>query len=102
MNPDQSREEEFRQRETELRDREIKVRMQELESEIETTTTGKPVRQRRHAFSLLSHLPRWAQLILLFIGMILAIRIASALAGVFILFVIGWVGYKLFFERDAN
>lgn len=102
MNPDQSKEEKLRQREAELKDHEINVRMRELESEIEATTPSKPVKQQQSPLSLVTRLPKWVQLILLFIGIILAIRIASALAGVFILFVIGWVSYKLFLERDPK
>ncbi len=103
MNPDyQSKEDELRQKEAELREREIYVRMRELESEIETKTPSKPAVQRQNPLSLVTRLPKVVQLVLLVVGVILAIRVATVLAGVFILFVIGWVGYKLFLERDRT
>lgn len=103
MNPDyQSKDEELRQREADLKEREIKLRMRELESEIEATTPSKPAVQRQNPLGLLTRLPKVVQLVLLVVGVILAIRIAAVLAGVFILFVIGWVGYKLFLERDRT
>lgn len=103
MNRDhQSKEEELRRREADLRQREINVRMRELESEIELAKPSKPKAKGNGIPSFGKRLPKIVQFGLLVIGVILAIRIAAALAGVFILLVIGWVGYKVFLERDRN
>ena len=105
MNPDhQSKEQELKNREEELKEREIKVRMRELESELEASTPVKPTVKHKGALSFgwYNRLPKLVQFGLLVVGVIVAIRVATWLAGVLLLFTIGWVFYKLFLERDRN
>lgn len=100
MKPDHpSKEDELQQREADLKQREINVRMRELESEIEVANPSKPEAQSKNALSF-KRLPKVVQFGLLVLGVIMAIRLLNVLAGVFILLAIGWVGYKLFLERD--
>lgn len=108
MNPNrQSKEEELQRREAVLKEREIKVRMRELESEIERSSPAQPTAKHRKHKAASGHgwfgrLPKFVQFGLLVVGVIVGIRVASWFAGVLILFGIGWVGYKLFIERDRN
>lgn len=109
MNPERhSKEEELQRREAALKEREIKVRMRELESEIAQSSPGQLTTRRKakHKAALrhgwYGRLPKFVQFGLLVVGVIVGIRIATWFAGVLILFGIGWVGYKLFIERDRN
>ncbi|MEM7063520.1 MAG: hypothetical protein AAF572_10200 [Cyanobacteria bacterium P01_B01_bin.77] len=105
MNPErQSKEEELQHREAALKEREIKVRMRELESEIEQANPAQPTAKRKPTSSRgwFERLPKFVQFGLLVVGVIVGIRVATWFAGVLILFGIGWVGYKLFIERDRN
>ncbi|MDV3349861.1 hypothetical protein QGP82_14245 [Leptothoe sp. LEGE 181152] len=105
MNSDhQSKEQELKNLEAELKEREIKVRMRELESEIETSTSVKPTVKHKGAvsFGWYNRLPKLVQFGLLVVGVIIAIRVATWLSGVLLLFAVGWVIYKLFLERSRN
>ncbi|MBE9070008.1 hypothetical protein IQ260_25535 [Leptolyngbya cf. ectocarpi LEGE 11479] len=108
MNPErQSKEEELQRWEAALKEREVKVRMRELESEIEQSNPAQPTaRHKKHKAgpnrSWFGRLPKVVQFGLLVVGVMIGIRVASWFAGVLILFAIGWVGYKLFIERDRN
>lgn len=108
MNPDrQSKEEELQQWEATLKEREIQVRMRELESEIERSNPAQPAAKRKKnkansSRGWFGRLPKFVQFGLLVVGVLIGIRVASWFAGVLILFGIGWLGYKLFIERDRN
>ena len=102
MKPDnQSKEQELKEWEATLREREIKVRMRELESDIETAASAKPKAKRKEA-SGVDSLPKFVQFALIVVGVIIAVRLLSWLAGVLMLVAAGWVLYKLFFERDRK
>ena len=105
MNPDhQSKEQEFKNREAELKEREIKIRMRELEAELEDPTPVQPTVKHKEPLARpwYKGLPKIAKFGLIVVGVIVAVKVATWLAGMLLVFGIGWAGYKLFLEGDRN
>jgi Flp pilus assembly protein TadB len=107
MQSQDDRHKELQQRERILREREVELRLREMENKIHAADT--PFHQTVKHQQEKSRKPWMKKVILgskLFaIGVtaLVAVRIASVLAGIIIFAVLAWVSYKLFFEsRKTN
>lgn len=97
---------ESEQRERILRQREVELRLREMDSEVNTPNA--PFHQTA------KHQPEsseklWvkkvifgAKLFAIGVAALVAVRIASVLAGVVIVALLGWMSYKLFFDFPKN
>lgn len=101
MSSANSREEELRRREKELEERELAMRLRELEAEVNQPPFHKTVKHQPPE----TRFQRWkrnavkiASFVGIVIGVIAAIRIASALATIFIVVAIAFALYKVFIE----
>lgn len=102
MESESDRQKELEQRERILRQREVELRLREMESNIQNPDT--PVHRT------VKHQPEnspkpWmkkailgAKLFAIGVAALVAVRVASVLAGVVIVAVLGWISYKLFFD----
>jgi Flp pilus assembly protein TadB len=100
------RHQELEQRERILREREIELRLREMDSEVQTPNVS--------FHQTLKHQPEkseklWvkkvifgAKLFAIGVAALVAVKVASALAGVVIVALLGWMSYKLFFEFPKN
>jgi hypothetical protein len=106
MTSQNDRHEELEQRERQLREKEVELRLREMEQQISASDVPlyKTVKHQREK----SQKPWMKKLILggkLFavsVAALVAVRIASVLAGVVIIVVLGWVSYQLFFASPKN
>jgi hypothetical protein len=100
------RNQDFEQRERELRQREVELRLREMEGDINRPYT--PLRQTvKHESEKLS--PPWmqkailgAKLFAIAVAVLVAVRIASALAGIVMFAALVWMAYKLFLESPKS
>lgn len=108
MNPQNDKEEELRRREQELRDREMAIRLRELESELSPPVmpTVKHDRPESAMQQKMRNFIKTAKFIGLIAGagilFVIVFRVGTFLATFVIVGIIGWVVYKLFFERDRK
>ncbi len=105
MNPDhQSKEQELKNREAELKEREVKMRLRELEAELEDSTPVQPTTKQTETLGRpwYKRLPKIAKFGLIVVGVIVAVKLATWLATLLLIFGIGWAGYKLFLESDRD
>jgi len=109
MNPQNDKEEELRQREQELRDREMAIRLRELEAEISPPPVMPTVKHDRPESAMQQKMRNFMQTAK-FIGLVagagilfvIVFRVGTFLATFVIVGIIGWVVYKLFFDRDKT
>ncbi len=108
MNSPNSREEEIRRREKELQEREYALRLRELETEIyQQAKPGEPpilpTVKHQPTESAMQQRLRQVINVVKFLGIVVAVvvavRIASALAYAVIIGAIAWIGYKVFLEK---
>lgn len=106
MTSQDDRHQELEQRERILREREVELRLREMEHQIHSSDT--PFHKTVKHQSDNSHKP-WmkkvilgAKLFALGVAALVAVRVASVLAGVVIIAILGWLCYKLFFESKNN
>lgn len=108
MNAPNEKESELQRREQELRDREMALRLRELESEISPPVlpTVKHDRPDSAMQQKMRNLLKTAKFIGLIAGagilFVIVFRVGTFLATFVIVGIIGWVVYKLFFERDRD
>ncbi|MBW4644310.1 MAG: DUF3040 domain-containing protein [Goleter apudmare HA4340-LM2] len=106
MESQSDRYKEIEQRERILRQREVELRLREMESDIYTSDA--PVNQT------VKHQPEhfqkpWMKKVIIGVKLfaigvaaLVAVRVASVVAGVVIVGVLGWISYKLFFDFPKN
>jgi hypothetical protein len=106
MTSESNREKEFEHRERLLREREVELRLREMESNIHASDAA--------FHQTVKHQPENSQkpwmkkvilggkLFALGVVALVAVRIASVLAGFIIVAALGWMSYKLFFESKKN
>ncbi|AFY32793.1 hypothetical protein [Calothrix sp. PCC 7507] len=106
MESQSDRHKELEQRERILRQREVELRLREMDSEIQTPNVS--------FHQTVQHQPEkaeklWvkkvifaAKLFAIGVAALVAVKVASALAGVVIVALLGWMSYKLFFEFPKN
>lgn len=96
---------ELQRKEQELKKREQALRLRELEAEINQPPLHRTVKQDQPE----GKLQRWSRKMLL-VGKFLAfvvtayvvVRISTIIAGILIVSVIGFIGYKIFLEGDRT
>ncbi|MDZ8187491.1 MAG: DUF3040 domain-containing protein [Nostoc sp. ChiSLP02] len=104
MTSEKDRHKELEQRERILREREVELRLREMEAKIHTADA--PFHQTVKHQGENSQKPWMKKLILggklfaLGVVALVAVRVASVLAGFIIVATLGWVTYKLFFESQ--
>ncbi|MCC5637821.1 DUF3040 domain-containing protein [Nostoc sp. CHAB 5844] len=106
MKSEEERRQELEQRERLLREREVELRLREIEADVHNSQA--PFHQT------VKHQPENSQkpwvkkailagkLFALGVAALVAVRIASAIAGVIILAALVWMSYKLFFESPSK
>ncbi|BBD67364.1 hypothetical protein NIES4072_53420 [Nostoc commune NIES-4072] len=106
MTSESNREKELEQRERILREREVELRLREMESNIHATDAA--------FHQTVKHQPENSQkpwmnkvilggkLFALGVVALVAVRIASVLAGFIIVGALGWMSYKLFLESKKT
>jgi Flp pilus assembly protein TadB len=102
MESQSDRQKELEQREQILRQREVELRLREMESQIHNpdapfhrTVKHQPENSPK---PWMKKAILGAKLFALAVAALVAVRIASALAGVVIVAFLGWISYKLFFD----
>jgi hypothetical protein len=106
MTSESDRHKELEERERILREREVELRLREMEAKIQTADA--PFHKTVKHQSENSQKPWIKKLILggklfvLAVVALIAVRVASALAGLIIVAALGWMSYKLFFESKKT
>ncbi|MGF2036405.1 MAG: DUF3040 domain-containing protein [Nostoc sp. CmiVER01] len=102
MTSESNREKELEQRERILREREVELRLREMESNIHAsdaafhqTVKHQPENSQK---PWMNKVILGGKLFALGVVALVAVRIASVLAGFIIVGTLGWMSYKLFFE----
>ncbi|BAY31109.1 hypothetical protein NIES2107_29630 [Nostoc carneum NIES-2107] len=97
------RNQELEQRERELRQREVELRLREMEAEI-NPPVYKTVKHQPEKLSqpLLKNIMLGAKLFAIAVAVLVAVRIAAALAGMIMFAALVWLVYKLFLESSKN
>ncbi|WP_414563356.1 MULTISPECIES: hypothetical protein [unclassified Anabaena] len=97
---------ELAQRERILREREVELRLREMESDIHTPNAPfqKTVKHQPHNFQKpwVKKLILGGKLFAFGVVALVAVKIASAVAGIMIIAALAWISYKLFFESKQN
>jgi hypothetical protein len=106
MKSEDERRQELEERERILREREVELRLREIENNIHSSQTP--------FYQTIKHQPEnfqkpWVKKAILAgklfafgVAALVAVRIASALAGLVIIAALGWMSYKLFFESPKK
>ncbi|MBC1240226.1 DUF3040 domain-containing protein [Nostoc sp. 2RC] len=106
MTSEKDRHKELEQRERILREREVELRLREMEAKIHTADAPfhKTVKHQpeNSPKPWIKKLILGGKLFALGVVALVAVRIASALAGLIIVAALGWMSYKLFFESKKN
>ncbi|MBE9038220.1 DUF3040 domain-containing protein [aff. Roholtiella sp. LEGE 12411] len=106
MTSQDDRHKELERRERTLREREMEVRLREMEADIRASNAPfhKTVKHQPENSSKL-----WikkailgGKLFALGVAVLIAVRIASVMAGIIIVAALTWISYKLFFESPKN
>jgi hypothetical protein len=103
MTSQNNRHHELEQRERILREKEVELRLREMEQQISTNDAPFHKTMKHQAEN--SSKPWMKKVILggklfaLGVAALVAVRVASVLAGFVIMAVLAWVAYKLFFEN---
>ncbi|MEH2196144.1 MAG: DUF3040 domain-containing protein [Nostoc sp.] len=106
MTSERDRQKELEHRERTLREREVELRLREMETNIHATDAAFHQTVKHQPEN--SQKPWMKKLILggklfaLGVVALIAVKIASVLAGFIIVGVLGWVSYKLFLESKKN
>jgi Protein of unknown function (DUF3040) len=106
MTSESDRHKELEQRERILREREMEVRLREMETDIRASDT--PFHQTvKHQLEKspkpwMKKLILGGKLLALGVAVLVAVRIASVLAGIVIVAALTWISYKLFLESSKN
>ncbi|TVP57794.1 MAG: hypothetical protein EA343_22235 [Nodularia sp. (in: Bacteria)] len=94
---------ELEQRERKLREREVELRLREMEADINLpvhkTVKHQPEKTQK---SWIKKVVLGGKLFLLGVATLVAVRIASAVAGIMIVSALVWISYKLFFDSKKN
>ncbi|WP_193197026.1 DUF3040 domain-containing protein [Nostoc sp. MG11] len=108
MTSQDDRYKEIEQRERTLREREMQVRLREMEADIHASDAPfhKTVKHKHQlensSKSLMKKLILAGKLFALGVAVLVAVRIASVVAGIIIVAALTWISYKLFFESPKN
>ena len=103
MSSQDDKDNELQRREQELQARERAIRLRELEAEINQPLlyqTQKSQKLETSAKQRYGKLIKVGQFFALVIAVVVAIRIATALAFVIMVGAVAWVAYKIFFQSD--
>ncbi|MEA5515047.1 hypothetical protein [Nodularia sp. UHCC 0506] len=94
---------ELKQRERKLREREVELRLREMEADI-NPPVHQTVKHQPEKFQKpwMKKAVLGGKLFLLGVAALVAVRIASAVAGIMIISALVWISYKLFFESKNN
>ncbi|MEH2092028.1 hypothetical protein CDG77_02230 [Nostoc sp. 'Peltigera membranacea cyanobiont' 213] len=100
MTSESDRQKELEHRERTLREREVELRLREMETNIHATDVAfhQTVKHQPDRKPWMKKLILGGKLFALGVVALVAVRIASVLAGFIIVGVLGWVSYKLFLE----
>jgi hypothetical protein len=97
---------ELERRERELRQREVDIRLREMEADIHGNNTPiyKTVKhQPENSRKLLTKkVILAAKLVAIGVAALVAVKIASVVAGIIIVTVLSWISYKLFFDSKKK
>ncbi|ABA20973.1 conserved hypothetical protein [Trichormus variabilis ATCC 29413] len=98
------RHQELEQRERILREKEVELRLREIEQQISPNdaTFHKTVKHQPEQKPWIKKVILGAKLFALAVAALVAVRIASALAGLIIIAILGWVSYQLFFVSQRK
>ncbi|QKQ75275.1 DUF3040 domain-containing protein [Nostoc sp. TCL240-02] len=104
MTSERDRQKELQHRERTLREREVELRLREMETDIHTTDAAfhQTVKHQPDHKSWMKKLILGGKLFALGVVALVAVKIASVLAGFIIVGAMGWVSYKLFLESKKN
>lgn len=105
MNSPNHKDHELQRREQELQKREQELRLRELEAEINQPPLYKTVKQEQQE----GKLQRWGRKALLVgkflafvVGAYVVVRLSTIVAGMVIVGLIAFIGYKIFLDGDRN
>ena len=94
---------EIEERERKLREREVELRLREMEADINLpvhkTVKHQPEKSQK---PWMKKFVLGGKLFLLGVTALVAVRIASAVAGIVIISALVWISYKLFFDSKNN
>ena len=100
------RNQDLEQRERKLREREVELRLREMESDINSPDTPfhQTVKHQSEKFSQpwMKKAILGVQLFGIGIAVLVAVRIAAAVAGIVMFGALVWMAYKLFLESPKN
>ncbi|MEH2414541.1 DUF3040 domain-containing protein [Nostoc sp.] len=106
MTSESNRQKELDHRERALREREVELRLREMESNIHVndaafheTVKHQPENSQK---PWMNKVILGGKLFVLGVGVLVAVKIASVLAGFIIVAALGWMSYKLFFESKKT
>ncbi|MBE9201460.1 MULTISPECIES: hypothetical protein [unclassified Nodularia (in: cyanobacteria)] len=103
MTSQDNRQKEIEQRERKLREREVELRLREMETEINApihqTIKHQPDNSQK---PWMKKLVLGGKLFLLGVATLVAVRIASAVAGIIMISALVWISYKLFSDSKNN
>jgi hypothetical protein len=104
MTSESDRQKELEQRERILREREVELRLQKMETDIHATHAAfhQPVKHQPDQKPWMKKLILGGKLFAFGVVTLVAVRIASVLAGFIIVGTLGWVSYKLFLESKKT
>ncbi|MDZ7961012.1 MAG: hypothetical protein RMY34_24550 [Aulosira sp. DedQUE10] len=97
------RNQELEQRERQLRQREIELKLREIDAEI-NPPVHKTVKHQPEKVSQpwMKKIILGAKFFAVAVAVLIAVRIAAALAGIVMFAALVWMGYKLFLESPKN
>ncbi|HBE20643.1 MAG TPA: hypothetical protein DEG17_25275 [Cyanobacteria bacterium UBA11149] len=105
MNSPRDRASDLQRLEEDIKKREQALRLRELEAEIDRPPLYQTVKHEQSE----GKLQQWGRKLLLFgkfiafvVAGIVVVRISTILAGIAIVGIIGFIGYKIFLEGDRN
>lgn len=104
MKFEEERQKELEQRERILREKEVELRLREMEQQISPQDVAfhKTVKHQPEQKPWMKKVILGAKLFGLGVAALVAVRIASVLAGLIIIATLGWVTYQLFFAARKN
>lgn len=105
MSSQDDRETELQRLERQLKEREHALRLREIEAEINQPPVYETVKHKegeRAPKRWYGKLVPIVQFLGIVVAVVVAMRVAAALAYVFIVGAISWIAYKLFLERDRT
>ncbi|MEH1886763.1 DUF3040 domain-containing protein [Nostoc sp.] len=104
MTSESNRQKELEHRERLLREREVELRLREMETNIHATDAAfhQTVKHQPDEKPWMKKLILGGKLFALGVVALVAVRIASVLAGLIIVGALGWVSYKLFLESKKT